>query len=130
MELIIATIGLLFVFTYMMTKSETWVFKLLLLGLIIAGISTLGGVAFDHTNCDTEFTYNNTTGDPESLERLCTDDPSDGSDTFMIWTSWIVRILMIYIVGLLLYQMLDALNKLPKMLKRKRRANQIRRTGR
>lgn len=113
MELIIAIIGLLIVLAYLMINSETWVFKLLLLGLLVVGFSTLAGVAYQESNCD--LLVNNTSS---TIDRVCVSDPNPESEVFVSFTMWVSRLLMIYIVGNLLYQLLESLNRLPGFVKR------------
>jgi hypothetical protein len=129
MELIIGSIGLIAIMAYLMVNSETWVLKLLLLGLIIGGVSFLGAAGFQGDNCGFE-TMNATTSSRDTVDynyaRYCAENPSPQSETWLKYTGWVSRLLLLYIVGSMLYQLLEALNKLPKFMRRKRRTESIR----
>jgi len=125
-ELIVATLGLAALFSYMFFKfgentgSEHVVFQIILFGLITACIAILGSASFEATNCDFIPVNSTTTGSTVSydFDRVCATTPNPGSQTFLEFSVWAVRLFNLYLVFYILFRILSAFGKLPKVMNR------------
>ena len=110
MEVIIATIGIMFLLAYIMLKSENEFLQLLMFGLLISSLMLLSGAVHHESNCEIlqtnilEVDSAPNKNITVTNERVCQATPSPSSESFVKYITWVVRILWIYLVFYMLYK--------------------------